>query len=217
MFSQPLLAFCNDLCLCRQHQIQPFSPRCSFVPPLYLARHKVTHQSVSLRPPNMTLIPDSVPRNVLVSTDEGYELRTTEDKGEGVYATREFQPGETVLVGFILSEVSGNHSHATQVGRNRFVQHGGLNSKLNHSCDPNCGVVLNSEGANDFVAMRRIEKGEELVFDYAMRNYVIEHFPKVCMCGAECCRGRITGYKDLPDVVRRKYRGFIAPYLLEME
>lgn len=165
----------------------------------------------------MAILPDSVPKMPQVATDEGYEMRRTSEKGDGVYATKSFQPGETVLVGFILAEVPGNHSHATQVGRNRFVQHGGLNSRLNHSCNPNCGVHLNAAGANNFVAMRNVEEGEELVFDYAMRNYIIEHFPKHCMCGADCCRGQITGYKDLPEAVRTKYRGFIAPYLLEMD
>jgi len=169
----------------------------------------------------MAVSPDSVPSMPFAKDVDvqraGYELRVTKNKGEGVYATRSFVPGETVLVGFIVAEVAGNHSHATQVGLHRFVQHGGLNSKLNHSCDPNCGVRLNSAGANDFVARTHIKVGDELTFDYAMRNYTIEHFPKVCMCGAQQCRGSITGYKDLPASFKKRYAGYIVPYLLAMD
>lgn len=150
-------------------------------------------------------------------TSEGIELRSTGAKGEGVFATRILLPGETVLVGFILKDVAGNHSHATQVAADRWVQHGGLNSKLNHSCDPNCGVRLNTAGAFDFVARKEIQVDEELTFDYATRNYIIEHFPSICQCGAKDCRGSITGYKDLPQNFKDRYSGFIAPYLVEMD
>jgi len=37
---------------------------------------------------------------------------------------------------------------------------------VNHSCDPNCGLV----GAVLVVAMRDIEPGEEITFDYAMSD-----------------------------------------------
>ena len=40
----------------------------------------------------------------------------------------------------------------------------------------------------DFVARRPITAGEEITFDYAMRNYVIEHFPPACLCGTELCQ-----------------------------
>ena len=56
----------------------------------------------------------------------GYELRGTDDRGEGVFATRSFQIGETVMIGVIECEVDRNHSHASQVSDDRFVVHGGL-------------------------------------------------------------------------------------------
>jgi SET domain len=59
-------------------------------------------------------------------------------------------------------------------GRGR---HGGLGPKVNHSCDPNCGVRLNDGQAFDFVARQPIAAGQELTFDYAMRNFTIDHFP----------------------------------------
>lgn len=53
----------------------------------------------------------------------GFELRRAQDKGEGVFATRSFQVGETVMVGVVDHEVDRNHSHASQVSQQRFVVH----------------------------------------------------------------------------------------------
>jgi len=145
------------------------------------------------------------------------ELRTTPGKGEGIFALKAFIPGETVLVGVLESKAVENHSHASQLGEYEFGFHGGLTSKFNHSCDPNCGIRLNSSGGHDFVAMRTIAPHEEATFDYAMRNYKIEHFHASCTCGEQICRGSITGWQDLPQARKDEYQGFVAPYLLEMD
>lgn len=147
----------------------------------------------------------------------GYELRATaENKGDGVFATRCFDVGETVMIGMIKRRLAENTSHATQVGRFSYVELGGLGSKVNHSCDPNCGVRLNSSGAYDLIARRVVVGGDEITFDYAMRNFSIEHFPSRCLCGSKLCRGSVTGWKDLPDERRAAYAGLVAPYLLEI-
>lgn len=80
----------------------------------------------------------------------------------------------------------------------------------------NCGIKVNGTGAHDFVAIKDISVNEEITFDYAMRNYIIDYFPKKCMCGSKRCRGRVTGWKDLPDEKKKEYEGFAAPYLLEL-
>jgi len=148
----------------------------------------------------------------------GYELRSTNNsRGEGVYATRDYQQGETVMIGRIDENVSRNHSHASQIAVNRFVLHGGLISKVNHSCSPNCGIHVNETGAHDFIACQHISADSELTFDYAMRNFTVEYFPKQCKCGAMGCRGAITGWKDLPAERKWAYRGLVAPYLLDLD
>ena len=97
------------------------------------------------------------------------------------------------------------------MGPGRWARHGGLGPKVNHSCDPNCGVRLNDGQAFDFVARRRIGPGQELTFDYAMRNFTIDHFPAVCLCGAARCRGSVTGWKDLPAARKADYGDLVAP------
>ena len=146
------------------------------------------------------------------------ELRLgTTSKGAGVFATSTIEPGETALVGVAGTPVDCNDAHANQVTPTQWVREGGLHEKLNHSCDPSCGVRVNASGGVDYVARRRIEAGEEITFDYAMRNYVVEHVPARCQCGSAECRGTITGWRDLPPERKAAYQGLVAPYLLELD
>ncbi len=148
---------------------------------------------------------------------DGFELRKSSGKGEGIFATKVFKAGDIVMSGVIEKTLNGNHSHASQVGENEYVLHGGLITKVNHSCNPNCGIRANETDAHDYIAIKEICVNEEITFDYAMRNYIIDYFPKKCMCGSKICRGRITGWKDLPDEKKKEYKGFSAPYLLELD
>ncbi len=142
--------------------------------------------------------------------------RAADGTGDGVLATRAFATGETVMVGYLIGYLTGNDSHATQVGPNSWARHGGLGPKVNHSCDPNCGVRLNAGQAFDYVARRPIAAGHEVTFDYAMRNYTIDHFPDACLCGAPACRGTVTGWKNLAQARRNDYGALVAPYLRAM-
>ncbi len=58
----------------------------------------------------------------------------------------------------------------------------------NHSCQPNTAY----EGL-DIIALRNIEKGEELTLDYASFLDDEHMEPFQCRCGAPNCRGLITG------------------------
>jgi|SRR5262245_7519836 len=80
---------------------------------------------------------------------------------------------------------------------------------LNHSCEPNVGI----QGQIVFVAMRDIAAGEELTLDYATIDHDTE--PMVCRCGAECCRGLITGTDWQKPELQQKYGDHFAWYLLE--
>ncbi|MCI5132491.1 MAG: SET domain-containing protein [Candidatus Electrothrix sp. EH2] len=149
--------------------------------------------------------------------NNGFELKKIFGKGEGVFATKPFHPHETVMVGTIEKILNANHSHASQTGKHKYVLHAGLVSKVNHSCNPNCGIRVNEAGAHDFIAIKNISINEELTFDYAMRNYSVDHFPEKCGCGAQQCRGQITGWKNLPDKKKKEYKGFVAPYLVALD
>ncbi len=78
---------------------------------------------------------------------------------------------------------------------------------LNHSCDPNVGI----QGQIVFVAMRDIEAGEELTHDWATTDD--EDYEMRCKCGAENCRGVITGRDWRRKELQEKYRGYFSWYL----
>jgi SET domain-containing protein len=60
---------------------------------------------------------------------------------------------------------------------------------INHSCAPNCETELD-QGRVWIVAMRDIESGEELSFNY---GYDLEDYRKYpCTCGAAACVGYIV-------------------------
>ena len=149
--------------------------------------------------------------------DNNFELKNSEDRGVGVVARCAFSRGEVVMRGVIDKITNVNHEHVSQIGENEFVSPIGFMALVNHSCNPNCGIKLNETGAHDYVAMQDIKPGEEITFDYAMQNYDVGHFPSKCLCGTQDCRGKISGWKDLPIDRKKQYKGFFAPYLLELD
>jgi SET domain-containing protein len=82
------------------------------------------------------------------------------------------------------------------------------NDCFNHSCDPNLGFF----GQIGLVAMRDIEAGEELMFDYAMSDGgPYDEFE--CCCGSSTCRKKITGNDWKLPGLWKKYHGYFSPYL----
>lgn len=77
----------------------------------------------------------------------------------------------------------------------------------NHGCEPNLGF----DGTLKLVAIRDIQKGEELLLDYAFMESFFEPF--ACKCGAKTCRGTITpdDWKNLE--LQKKYGPYFSPYL----
>jgi uncharacterized protein len=79
---------------------------------------------------------------------------------------------------------------------------------VNHSCDPNCGL----RGQIALVAMRRLEPGDEVSFDYAMSDGTpYDQF--TCGCGSPMCRGAVSGEDWSRPELWKRYRGYFSPYL----
>jgi hypothetical protein len=79
---------------------------------------------------------------------------------------------------------------------------------VNHSCAPNAGL----SGQIGLIAMRDIRPGEEVTYDYAMSDgSPYDEFD--CCCGAEQCRGRVTGEDWKRSELWQRYQGYFSPYL----
>lgn len=133
-------------------------------------------------------------------------------KGRGVFATRDFQKGETVVVGKREGIVPERTVYSLQMEQDLHVQFDVPSRLINHSCGPNTGVRNNQYGGYDFVALEDIRQGDEITFDYETTEYISIAVPS-CLCGSLACRGRIIGWHGLDENVRARYGEFIAGYL----
>jgi SET domain-containing protein len=144
-------------------------------------------------------------------------------EGKGLFARRSIRRGEIVAIkgGHILdgralrrvkSRVAYSYiqiadgffigaTTAAEVRRNKLF--------LNHSCAPNIGIL----GQIIFVALRHIQPGEELTYDWAMEENTAERTR--CRCGAPECRRTLTGRDWTRPSLQRKYRGQFSAYLAE--
>jgi hypothetical protein len=148
------------------------------------------------------------------------EVRALPDKGGfGVYAGEAVAVGEVVSVwgGYIVDAEQLDQlphdvqQHSVQIEEGLYLATiGGAETAdfINHSCDPNLGL----RGQIALVALRDIEVGEEVCFDYAMTDCTpYDEFE--CRCGTAACRGTVRGADwQLPELWA-KYAGYFSPYL----
>jgi hypothetical protein len=79
---------------------------------------------------------------------------------------------------------------------------------VNHSCEPNCGM----KGSVLVVALRDIEAGEELTYDFATTDGS-DYDEFECACGSPLCRGKVTGHEWMLPELPLRSRGHFSPYL----
>jgi len=140
-----------------------------------------------------------------VRKQRSYTIRRARS-GYGIFAARRLARGEVVFAGEERAQRIVTRSHverawdeaAKEVFRRYAYPAGGEVYILwdkepagwapqNHSCDPNTVFA----GLN-VVALRDIERGEELTIDYS--TFCDERMPEFeCECGSKNCRGRISG------------------------
>lgn len=130
-------------------------------------------------------------------------------KGLMVVAAARIPAGQVAVVGRAVGTVSQRTQHSFQKDWDRHVELDEPARLMNHSCGPNTGVVDNDEDGYDFIALRDIEMGEELTWDYETTEYESIAVDR-CLCGSESCRGRTAGYGPANSLSRTHY---VAAYL----
>jgi SET domain-containing protein len=147
------------------------------------------------------------------------EARPVGEKGWGSFATEPITAGE-VVAGFggwvVNREYLSSLTHDRQARSIQIADDLYLVSSderepgdmLNHSCDPNCGLL----GSQLLVAMRDIVPGEEITFDYAMCD-ASDYDEFRCLCGSSNCREVVTGSDWRLPQVQDRYIGWFSPYI----
>jgi uncharacterized protein len=144
------------------------------------------------------------------------EMRTS-NTGRGVFATADIARGILLILftGPLLRyEQTTPQTLALQIGPDLYVgESGGMDDCVNHSCDPNAGLVISGTDVRLY-ALRDIAVGEQITFDYST-TMDEDDFEFDCLCGSPTCRGRIRDFKHLPAELKRKYLalGVVPEYL----
>jgi hypothetical protein len=68
-------------------------------------------------------------------------------------------------------------------------------------------------GKTKIIALRRIEPGEEITFDYST-NVGWEGFSMECKCGKKACRKIVRSYGFLSDELKGRYGACVSEFLL---
>lgn len=147
--------------------------------------------------------------------------------GNGVFTDAKIGKNEKICIfgGYILTHqeevaLGAQASDASMQIDSNFVI--GFKSKkdtqasdfFNHSCDPNAGI----KGQIFLVAMRDIEPGEQITFDYAMVLSKMKGAPRyvmTCNCQSKICRKEITEDDWKLPSLQKRYRGFFQWYIQE--
>lgn len=155
-----------------------------------------------------------VKRNSFLEQNQNVQVKIGSEKGDSLFTNKKFSTGEIIVEGYPTKFSTSRTTTSVQIGVDLHMEPSHLFVKANHSCDPNCGLQNNELGGYSIVAMRNIEKNEEITWDYAMSEWEsIALESQKCKCGSLYCRGSIGGFKNLPNELLEKYLTFSADYL----
>jgi hypothetical protein len=140
--------------------------------------------------------------------------------GQGVFAAKNFQPGEEIL------EIDDTHlvtDESTLTDEDwalnadffdgKIVRMQEPERSINHSCDPN-SYIKTLNGVRKVLACKKIVTGEEITFDFTINGDNEGTFP--CQCGAARCRKVYQGdYFKLPLEFQREYLPYLEDWFIE--
>jgi uncharacterized protein len=143
-------------------------------------------------------------------------IEESRQKGLAVIARRMFEPGDVVVVGYVVGLEPLRTSRSVQVSWNRHVLMQESAVLINHSCDPSTRVVGNRHGAYNFVAIQEITADTEITYDYASTEFE-PCLNFTCYCHTRECRGNWGGFASLPYDSAIRQRGYFADYLRDWD
>lgn len=152
-----------------------------------------------------------------------FELRQSPIQGLGAFATRRIRKGARIIeyIGERITQAEADvryddesmerhHTFLFNLDDDTVLDAGTVHNEsryINHSCEPNCQSLID-KGHIHIYALRTIEPGEELTYDYAY-----ERTPEMgddaeglylCRCGTPSCRGTILAPEKKAPARRKK-------------
>jgi SET domain-containing protein len=142
-----------------------------------------------------------------------FVVRDSPIHGKGMFAAQVIRKG-TRIIAYAGERIDKREAkRRADAGKDMYVfyldryhdldgAHGGNESQfVNHSCDNNARVSYQN-GKIYYVAVRDIQKGEEIVADYEM----ISDKPEPCHCGAKNCRGFMNEESFIAKMRKREQK-----------
>lgn len=154
-----------------------------------------------------------MPRTIPPVAIAPVRVRRSKIQGRGVFATRDIEEGERIIE-YLGTRITSEEADAQSPDDEASARHhtflfavddetvidgsrGGNDARLiNHSCDPNCEIVI--ERGRIFIhALRAIPAGAELSYDYwyvTDSGYTLDDLRRIypCRCGTASCRGTLA-------------------------
>lgn len=148
-------------------------------------------------------------------------VRPSQIEGLGIFAARDFQPGEPIANIAIVREITPDAPLREDLGERadycaypdgKIVLIAPPERHVNHCCDPN--AYERFDGATScLVARRRIVADEEITIDYNINITDGTAWP--CRCGAARCTGEVVGdFFRLPPERQREYQPLLADWFV---
>ncbi len=134
----------------------------------------------------------------------GLIVKSSAIHAAGCYTTRRRRKGERVCeydgprMPKAQADLRYADRHVTYLfgygDRNMVIDGFGAAMFMNHCCEPNCETIEEDERIF-VVALRNIEAGEELVYEYNL--YDSDDVTQDCYCGAKNCRGTMFSAAEI--------------------
>lgn len=153
--------------------------------------------------------------------DINHNVRVAESpmQGKGVFAARAFREGEEVLVIDDSHEVKDEselteeqHAFDLDYLADKTIVMQPPEKYINHSCDPSV-YTKTVDGVRRVFAMREIQAGEEITYDYSMNGDNEGTF--ICKCGSKKCRGVYKGnFFELTLERQKEYLPYLEKWFI---
>ncbi len=143
------------------------------------------------------------------------EVRNSPIHGKGVFALKPIAKGEILhqmkgkKVGFfkclwLILTKQVQIDMPLQIDKNSYFILDKFSESFNHSCEPLCAITEK----NEIIAIKNIEVGDELTYDYAMTvlpSFYTKNWKMPCGCAAKTCRKNVLTAKHIPDAQLSQY------------
>lgn len=142
--------------------------------------------------------------------DDDVIVLPTKHKGYGLFAQREYKPGQFILrIGGQVVPDAASSTYCMELNDPKYVLEPDIPGCFaNHSCNPNSVLTSFDDVSLCLVSLVFINVGTEIVYDYGYECGAVTGpaKPLRCYCGAHNCRGYILAEGELKKFHARRAR-----------